>query len=45
MFNSFFPIRPKNVTLNTTDNSDETTLNNTIQSKLDLSTTINDEYK
>jgi hypothetical protein len=43
MFNSFFPTRPKNVTLNTTDNSDETTLNNTIQSKLDLSSTNNNE--
>lgn len=43
MFNSFFPSRPKNVSLNTTDNSDETTLNNTIQSKLDLSTTQADE--
>jgi hypothetical protein len=42
MFNSFFPIRTKNVTLNTTDNSDETTLNSTIQSKLDLSSVNND---
>jgi len=45
MFNSFFPSRPKNVTLNTTDNTDET-LNNTMQSKLDISTTTttnNDE--
>jgi hypothetical protein len=42
MFNSFFPSRPKNVTLNTTDNSDET-LNNTIQSKLDVSSINNDE--
>jgi hypothetical protein len=43
MFNSFFPTRPKNVTLNTTDNTDETTLNNTMQSKLDVSTTNNNE--
>lgn len=43
MFNSFFPIRTKNVTLNTTDNSDETTLNNTMQSKLDVSSMSNDE--
>jgi hypothetical protein len=43
MFNSFFPTRSKPVTLNTTDNSDETTLNNTIQSKVDLSTTTNDD--
>jgi len=42
MFNSFFPSRPKNVTLNTTDNSDET-LNNTMQSKLDVSSINNDE--
>jgi hypothetical protein len=35
MFNSFFPIRNKNAGLNTTDNSDEATLNNSIQSKLD----------
>jgi hypothetical protein len=44
MFNSFFPIRPKNVTLNTTDNSDETTLNNTIQSKLDVSTNNDEKF-
>lgn len=43
MFNSFFPSRPKNVTLNTTETTDETTLNNTVQSKLDLSTTHVDE--
>ncbi len=43
MFNSFFPTRPKTITLNTTDNTDETTLNNTIQSKLDLSSTTHDE--
>lgn len=43
MFNSFFPSRPKNVTLNTTDTTDETTLNNTMQSKLDLSTTHTEE--
>ena len=36
MFNSFFPSRPKNVTL-------DTTLNNTMQSKLDLSTTHTEE--
>ncbi|CAF3410355.1 unnamed protein product [Rotaria sp. Silwood1] len=43
MFNSFFPPRSRNVTLNTTDNNDETTLNNTVQSKLDLSSVNNDE--
>ncbi|CAF2491192.1 unnamed protein product [Rotaria sp. Silwood2] len=43
MFNSFFPARSRNVTLNTTDNNDETKLNNTIQSKLDLSSMNNDE--
>ena len=43
MFQSFFPGRPKNITLNTTDMSDETTLNNTIQSKLDGSTLNNAE--
>lgn len=37
MFNAFFPGRGPSVTLNTTDNSDEATLNNTIQSKLDFS--------
>ncbi|UJR38170.1 hypothetical protein I4U23_030846 [Adineta vaga] len=40
-FNSFFPTRPKNVTLNTTDLSDEVTLNTTVQSKLDVSTASN----
>jgi hypothetical protein len=44
LFNSFFPNRPKNVTLNTTDNSDETTLNNTIQSKLDVSTNNDEKF-
>ncbi|CAF2256600.1 unnamed protein product [Rotaria magnacalcarata] len=43
MFNSFFPSKPKNVSLNTTDNTDETTLNNTVQSKLDVSSMSNDE--
>jgi len=44
MFNSFFPSRTRNVTLNTTaDINDETTLNNTVQSKLDVSTTQTDE--
>ncbi|CAF0895416.1 unnamed protein product [Adineta steineri] len=42
-FNSFFPTRTKNVTLNTTDNSDEATLNTTVQSKLDVSSMNNDE--
>ncbi|CAF0826551.1 unnamed protein product [Rotaria sordida] len=43
MFNSFFPVRSKNIKLNTTDNNDETRLNNTVQSKLDLSSMNNDE--
>ena len=37
MFHSFFPNRSSNVTLNTTDHLDETTLNNTVLSKLDVS--------
>ena len=37
MFNSFFSSRQKDITLNAIDNNDETTLNNTVQSKLDLS--------
>ena len=45
MLNSFFSSRQKNITLNTIDNSDETTLNNTVQSKLDLSSIYqNDEF-
>lgn len=45
MFNSFFPSRSSNVTLNTTDHGDETTLNNTVISKLDLSIGQHDEKK
>lgn len=43
MFNSFFPSRTKNVSLNTTENNDESNLNSTVQSKLDLSLISNDE--
>jgi len=43
LFNSFFPSRSTNVTLNTTENLDETTLNNTIISKLDVSVAIQKE--
>jgi hypothetical protein len=35
MFNSFFPSRSSGVKLNTTDHADESTLNKTVQSKLD----------
>lgn len=43
-FNSFFPSnRTKNVSLNTTDHSDEATLNTTVQSKLDVSSVSTDQ--
>ncbi|CAF1129219.1 unnamed protein product [Adineta ricciae] len=42
-FNAFFPTRTKNVSLNTTDVSDEVTLNTTVQSKLDVSSVSNNE--
>lgn len=43
MFNSFFPSRSTAVTLNSTDHGDQATLNNTVQSKLDMSMGPTDE--